>query len=158
VQDSEFVMGAFEVPDIQFWHGRVISSEAEAGAWIDQWASRWRAESDASWAICPAETHAVAGQVSLREMSLEFGEAEVTYWIVPAYRGRALATEAAAEVSHWATGFLGLHRLVIRHSVRNPASCRVAEKLGFKLEGTNRSALLHADGWHDMHLHARIWG
>ncbi|MEW2435901.1 GNAT family protein [Streptomyces caniferus] len=38
----------------------------------------------------------------------------------------------------------------------NPASCRVATKAGFRLEGTMRSALLHADGWHDEHLHARV--
>ena len=34
----------------------------------------------------------------------------------------------------------------------------MAAKAGFALEGTKRSALLHADGWHDMHLHARIRG
>ena len=33
---------------------------------------------------------------------------------------------------------------------------RVAAKAGFTAEGTLRSALLHADGWHDMHLHARV--
>lgn len=42
------------------------------------------------------------------------------------------------------------------HSTLNPASCRVAEKAGFALEGTRREAALHADGHHDMHLHARI--
>jgi hypothetical protein len=26
------------------------------------------------------------------------------------------------------------------------------------LEGTKRSAILHPDGWHDMHLHARVRG
>ena len=38
----------------------------------------------------------------------------------------------------------------------NTASCRVAGKAGFHLEATLRSVLLHSDGWHDMHLHARI--
>ena len=42
------------------------------------------------------------------------------------------------------------------HSTRNPASCRVAENAGYKLEGTKRREALHADGWHDMHLHARL--
>jgi ribosomal-protein-alanine N-acetyltransferase len=41
------------------------------------------------------------------------------------------------------------------HSVANPGSCRVAEKVGFALEGTMWSALLHEDGWHDMHVHVR---
>ncbi|WP_297548795.1 GNAT family protein [Amycolatopsis sp.] len=52
----------------------------------------------------------------------------------------------------------GLHRLDIQHSVANSASCRVAEKAGFTYEGTLRSSALHTDGWHDMHLHARVQG
>jgi RimJ/RimL family protein N-acetyltransferase len=38
----------------------------------------------------------------------------------------------------------------------NAESCQVALKAGFALEGTARSALLHTDGWHDMHVHARL--
>jgi RimJ/RimL family protein N-acetyltransferase len=40
--------------------------------------------------------------------------------------------------------------------VQNEISCRVAVRVGFPLEGTMRSALLHDDGWHDMHVHARV--
>jgi RimJ/RimL family protein N-acetyltransferase len=32
----------------------------------------------------------------------------------------------------------------------------VAEKAGFAAEGVKRGAGWHADGWHDMHLHARL--
>jgi [ribosomal protein S5]-alanine N-acetyltransferase len=42
--------------------------------------------------------------------------------------------------------------------VANQASCRVGAKAGYELEGIMRGALLHADGWHDMHLHARVAG
>lgn len=35
---------------------------------------------------------------------------------------------------------------------------RVAEKAGFALEGTMLSALIHTDGWHDMHVHALLAG
>lgn len=40
----------------------------------------------------------------------------------------------------------GFHRLFLHHSTANPASCGVARKAGFALEGTKRSALLHSDG------------
>jgi RimJ/RimL family protein N-acetyltransferase len=46
----------------------------------------------------------------------------------------------------------------LNHSTRNNASCRVAVKSGFLLEGTKRSDAVHSDGRHDMHLHARIRG
>ena len=35
---------------------------------------------------------------------------------------------------------------------------RVAEHAGYPLEGTKRRESLHRDGWHDMHLHARLAG
>ena len=53
---------------------------------------------------------------------------------------------------------LSLHRIEVQHSTANPASCRVAERAGFPAEGTKVSEALHTDGWHDMHLHARIQG
>jgi RimJ/RimL family protein N-acetyltransferase len=46
--------------------------------------------------------------------------------------------------------------LELTHSTVNPVSCRVAVSAGYRLEGTKRRAGLHADGWHDMHLHARL--
>ena len=38
----------------------------------------------------------------------------------------------------------------------NRASCRVAEKTGFAVEGMRRSAWLLADSRHDVHAHARL--
>ncbi|MFF2787932.1 GNAT family N-acetyltransferase [Streptomyces sp. NPDC058049] len=78
--------------------------------------------------------------------------------MLPSARGGGVAVEATRRVSRWALDDLGLHRLRLRHSVANLASCRVADKAGYSFEGTMRSALLHADGWHDQHLHAPVRG
>lgn len=53
------------------------------------------------------------------------------YGIVPAYRGRGLATEAAGAVLDWAER----HDVDVYSSVRppNPASVRVLEKIGMRL-------------------------
>ena len=69
-----------------------------------------------------------------------------------------MATAATVAVARWAVAELGLHRLFLLHSTANPASCRVAVKAGFALEGTLRSAMRHPDGWHDMHLHGLVPG
>lgn len=78
--------------------------------------------------------------------------------MLPAARGAGVASRALIAVSAWALGEAGFHRLHLSHSTRNDASCRVAIKAGFQLEGTKRSDAIHADGRHDMHLHARIRG
>jgi RimJ/RimL family protein N-acetyltransferase len=84
--------------------------------------------------------------------------AEVAYWTTRAARGRGVAPRATTALTRWAFDEIGFHRLELMHATANEASCRVAGKAGFALEGTKRSAVLHQDGWHDMHLHARVQG
>ena len=43
-------------------------------------------------------------------------------------------------------------------AVLSRACCRVAEKAGFALEGTQRGSCLLATGYVDEHLHARVAG
>jgi ribosomal-protein-alanine N-acetyltransferase len=150
--DAAVVAAAYADPGIRLWHARSLDLD-EAVAWIGQWPGRWRAESGAGWAIADEQ---VLGQISLRRIELTEGLAEISYWVLPAARGRHLAARALQLVSRWAFEVVGLHRIEVQHSTRNAASCRVAERAGFPVEGTKRSQALHADGWHDMHLHARL--
>jgi [ribosomal protein S5]-alanine N-acetyltransferase len=149
------VREAFADPQIQRWHVRILSDEAEALEWITGWARRWAAETDASWAIADSGDR-VLGQAGLRWVDLFEAEGHLSYWVRPEARGRGVAVAAAQAVVAWSFDELGLHRLELRHSTANAASCRVAAKLDFPLEGTRREAGRHADGWHDMHLHARL--
>ena len=156
--DAAGVTEAFREPSIQQWHMRRLDTEKEAVAWLEEWQRRWRLETDASWAVTGEDGATLLGYIALRSIELEFGFAEVTYWVLPPFRSRGVATDACAVVAGWALDDLGLHRLEVRHSIANIASCRVASNAGFEAEATLRSALLHHDGWHDMHLHSRIAG
>jgi len=156
--DAPAVHEAFQDPVIQRWHAREADSVEEARGWIDGWRQAWSQENDAYWAIADATTDALVGRIALRLIVFGDGQAEVAYWTMPSARGRGVAPRALAALSDWAFDEVGLHRLELTHAVANEASCRVAFKSGFAPEGTKRSAVLHADGWHDMHLHARVQG
>jgi len=151
--DADTVLAAYGDPGIQRWHARTMTAE-EAAAWVEAWPDRWRAESGAGWAV--TRDGAVVGQLSLRRVDLGEGLGEISYWVLPEARGSGIAPRALRALCGWAFGELGLHRLEIAHSQANAASCRVAGRAGFPLEGTKRREALHADGWHDMHLHARL--
>jgi hypothetical protein len=75
---------------------------------------------------------------------------------MPQQRRQRLATQAASALAKWAIDTIGLHRLELVHSVRNPESCKVALAAGFDIEGIKRRLQQHEDGWHDMCLHSRI--
>ncbi len=69
----------------------------------------------------------------------EIGTGEIAYIVAPAARGRGIATEAVRLLSLWALAGLGLQRLQLTIRPGNVSSIRVAEKAGYRLEGTLRS-------------------
>jgi len=154
-RDADVVRTAFGCPDIQRWHVRRLDTLEEAGEWVGQWADHWDAETAASWAVVGHDDEPF-GQVGLREVSLAQGSAALSYWVTPAARGRGVAAAAVDSLSAWAFGQAGFNRLNIHHSTANTASCRVATNAGYQLEGTLRQAIMHADGWHDWHVHGRL--
>ncbi len=151
--DRPTVVAAYADPAIQRWHCRSMTDE-EAGDWIAAWPGRWREETGAGWAVLDPER--VVGQISLRRVDLAESRAEVSYWVVPEARGRRVAPRALSAMTLWAFTTLRLRRVELCHSTANVASCRVAQQAGFLAEGTKRGQGRHADGWHDMHLHARL--
>ncbi|WP_329261497.1 GNAT family N-acetyltransferase [Streptomyces pseudovenezuelae] len=157
-EDAPAVHTAFQDPAMWQWHARAADSEEEAGGWIEEWRQAWAGEETAQWAVVDGGTDLLLGRVALREIRLDDGQAEMAYWTTAEARGKGVAARATVALSRWALDVVGFHRLELMHAVRNEASCRVATKTGFLLEGTKRSAVLHPDGWHDMHLHARLRG
>jgi RimJ/RimL family protein N-acetyltransferase len=153
--DADAMLTAFSDTVLQHWHARSVETRQEALDLIAGYGHAWRQETGANWAITGPE---VLGRVALRVIDLDEGTAEIAYWVTPTARGRGTAVKAVKALNDWALNDLGLHRLDLYHSVANTPSCRVAEKAGYTYEGIKRSSCLHEDGWHDMHVHARIQG
>jgi RimJ/RimL family protein N-acetyltransferase len=128
---------------------------ADVLEWFDAYNQDWGHEKGGHWAVARDDGE-VLGRIALRGFNFDDGIAGVAYWVLPAARGAGVATCAVMALSAWALEEVGFYRLHLDHSTRNHASCRVATKSGYLLEGTKRSAAVHDDGRHDMHLHARI--
>jgi len=154
--DAQAVMDAYQDRAIQRWHVRRADSLAEAREWIAGWQGGWQAETGAHWAVVDPESDVLLARAALQGMRLADGTADVAYWTVPAARGRGICPQAVDAMASWAFEVAGFHRLDLKHSVGNAASCRVAEKTGFAAERVLRSAWLLTDGRHDVHAHARL--
>ena len=150
--DAPAVVAAYQDADIQRWHVRSMTS-AEAETWIQSWADRWRAETGVNWAV--TDPGGVVGRIGFGGLNLTDGLGEAAYWVVPAARGRRIAARALATTTTWMLRS-GFHRLALLHSTGNLASCRVAVAARYPYEGTQREQARHQDGWHDVHIHARL--
>ncbi|MBV1850630.1 GNAT family N-acetyltransferase [Catellatospora tritici] len=155
--DAPVFFAAYQDPQIQHWHTRQPASEDQVRAWFEQYRQAWAQETGACWAVTRGGGE-VLGRMAMGSLNLDDGVAGCGYWVLPAARGTGVASRALTALSGWALREAGFHRLHLDHSTRNEASCRVAVKAGFLLEGTKRSDAIHSDGRHDMHLHARIRG
>ena len=153
LDDVPSVVEAFSTPDIQHYHFRRFDT-GEARRWILDRIEQWSAETMATWAIAERGDGTMLGLVTVR-MSLEDGHGEVSYWVLPAGRGRRAATRACAAATAWAHA-LGIHRVQLEHSTANEPSQGVAVRSGFVREGVRRGANLHDDGWHDMVLYSHL--
>jgi RimJ/RimL family protein N-acetyltransferase len=151
--DEPALVAAYDDPAIRYWHHRTMGTD-EATDWIATTSKRWSDETDAEWAI--THDREVVGRVALRDVDLSVGQGEVAYWTCPTARGRGAASAAVNRVASWALESVGFWRLEIRHSVNNPASCRVALHAGFVEEAVLGQQHLHEDGWHDIHIHSRL--
>jgi len=125
-------------------------TEEHARSFVAERPARWQADDgEMTWAITDVATGGLLGMIGLhaRDASMR----EIGFWAVPEARGRGVMTAAARLVIRFGFEVLRLHRIEWCALVGNDASLRVAEKLGFQLEGTARAGLLHRDerrdGW-----------
>jgi RimJ/RimL family protein N-acetyltransferase len=98
--------------------------------WVESVAARPGDRSLTPWAIVLREGGVIVGYCGFFVRPVK--GTTMGYAILPEYRGRGYATEAAAAVLDWA----GRHQIDVYASVRppNPASVRVLEKIGMRLD------------------------
>ncbi|GAA1228229.1 GNAT family N-acetyltransferase [Kitasatospora nipponensis] len=147
-------------PEQGRWNPRALPATAPDEtllAWVARLRAGWAEGTMASWAARDPLDGRLLGHLAIREVSVEFGTGRVGYWTMPAERGCGVARRALLSATDWAFEQLGLHRVDLAHAVGHGASCRIAERGGYRWEGTLREAMPDSSGRrHDMHLHARL--
>ena len=105
------------------------------------------------WAIALNDyPDALIGYTCIKNIDREHLEGELGFWLDEASGGQGYATEAAAATVTYAFHHLGLNRICAHHMVRNPASQRVLERIGMKLEGRLRQRVRKWEVFEDVLL------
>jgi RimJ/RimL family protein N-acetyltransferase len=95
------------------------------------------------------------GNIGVRHIEQQHNTAWVFYWLADEARGQGLAVRALATATQWAFA-QDVFRVELGHRVNNTASCRVAIRAGFVVEGLERQKLRYGSERFDVETHARL--
>ncbi|MFI5532483.1 GNAT family N-acetyltransferase [Kitasatospora sp. NPDC051853] len=144
-------------PDVALWNPLAGQTPAHAERWIAGRTAAWESGAAGSFALLDPDRDHLLGNVTVRWVDPFDGLAMIGYWLDPAARGRGLATRAVQAVTRWSFESVGARRIELAHATGNSASCGVALRAGYPLEGTLRDSHRFGDDqYHDEHLHARL--
>jgi len=129
----------------------VPSNPGEVPGWLADGVNRLRLEgTGVHLMMLDRASGQIVGSIGLVHADWEVRSAEIGYGVRGAERGKGYASEALGAVARWALAEGGVQRAWLTANTDNVASIRVAEKAGFRREGTLRRAGLEDDGLHDL--------
>jgi len=157
IADAAGVLDMFVDEETRRWNpSSSVTDPDSAVDWCRRMAD-WSSGDHATWSVIDRGTDTFIGVVSIHTIDPEQSDAEVGYRVAPRSRGNGFAAEAVIAASAWAFDNLSLVRIELAHAVANPASCAVALRAGYLLEGVLRQSFVYGDGQrYDEHLHARL--
>ncbi len=115
-----------------------------------------RRGTDFGLGIFDAATREMIGSIGLHNITRASRSAEIGYWVRSDRAGKGIATESSALMLRCAFETLNRHRVILRAATDNQASNRVAVKLGFHLEGTQRHVDRLPRGWIDLNFYSLL--
>lgn len=96
------------------------------------------------------------GTIDLHHIDQANYKAEVGYWIAEGYTGKQIVTKCVKQLCHYAFETLSLNKLTIMADVNNIASCKVAEKAGFKFVATDYEDVFNGERFRDMNRYVLL--
>lgn len=92
------------------------------------------------------------------EIDRAAGELELGYIVAREARDRGVGSEILRLITRWALDEVGAQRVYLIIDVENPASARIAERCGYRLEGIMRSIHVKQSRRADAGLWSRLPG
>lgn len=135
IDDVDDVHGYQRLPEVARFLSRPPFDLDATRAWVQR-AAELRFDADGDWLVLAVQTRTstrVIGEVVLKRLSGEQGQAELGYLLHPSVAGRGYATEAGRAVLDLAFG-AGFHRVTARLDEENAASAAVCRRLGMHQE------------------------
>ena len=141
--DVDALFEVFSDPKVmRYWSSGPLPNREAAAAMQREIAEGNLKESIWKWGLALRESNKIIGTVTLFNLSLSNGRAEIGYAMGSAYWGKGYMNEALTALIVHAFDVVKLRRLEADVDPRNTPSVRTLERLGFQREGFLR------ERWH----------
>ena len=148
-EDAQALHAALELsrPHLQRWlpgfdHERTLDEVRES---ISRYQEQWTRRESFSMGLF-LRGGGLLGDLRLRPTSWQIPAFDIAYWLRPDALGQGYASEAVRLLTSCAFERLHARRVAITCDPRNARSARVAERLGYPLEGRLRNSAIGPDG------------
>ena len=155
--DGKITIRAFELQDVPLMYAAARESIETVGPWLPwlhpdysireagEWAARcqktWAEETAYPFGIFESATGEVWGGLGIDHVNRVYNLAAVGYWVRASRTGHGIAPSAVRLAAKFAFSELGLTRVEIVVRLDNPASRRMAEKVGATFECIARNRI-----------------
>jgi RimJ/RimL family protein N-acetyltransferase len=157
LDDVDWVTEGCRDPDVARFTGVPHPYEPDhAREWIGKQAEGRATGEGLHLAVTAAEDGEPLGSVGLQHIAWDQLRGEIGYWIVPQGRGRGAASSGVRLLAAYGFEAAGLRRIEVIPYVDNPASQRVAEKVGCTREGVLRSYFAAHGERHDCVMYSLL--
>ncbi len=157
LQDADAVLhirGDFEVTRYNI--GSAYQSREQAQNLIEGITDGYNQHLEVRWGITLREDDSVIGMVGYNYWVRHDHRASVGYDLAREFWGLGIMTEALRAVIAFGFDQMALNRIEADADMRNPASARVLEKVGFSREGVQREQFYEDGRFHDLGLFALL--
>ena len=127
----------------------------ETKATIQNWFDGYKENCRYHWGIC-LESGEMIGSIGVMVTADYDYKAEIGYSIGRKWWGQGYTGEAAKAVVDYMFRNTDIERIEAYHSVNNPASGKVMEKAGMRLEGFARHKYKNRDGFQDCNMYGIV--
>ena len=141
--DVDALYEIFSDPHVmRYWSSGPLQNREAAAAMQREIVQHNLSDTQMKWGLALRETNKLIGTVTLFNLSISNGRAEIGYAMGRAYWGKGYMNEALKALIVHAFDVMNFRRLEADVDPRNDASIRTLERLGFQREGFLR------ERWH----------
>lgn len=99
---------------------------------------------------------AFAGLIGFKDSDYDNEKTEIGYWLSEVFQHKGIVTLACRKLIEYAFDELQMNRIQIKAAEANTKSRSIPERLGFCLEGIERSGEKHANGYFDLCVYSLL--